>query len=138
MEVPELYLPKVQENKMCFGCGKANPMGLKVKLYRDGEVARAEFVPGEYHQGWPGYMHGGVLMALVDECIGYSTFMSGIYTVTAKIEVRLKSMAAIGDPLTASARVTKKTKRLLEIQADVRRKDGSLVAEASSIQFVVK
>ncbi len=138
MEIPELNnLPKAFENNMCFGCGKANPIGLKLKPHLEGDTARAEFVPTEYHQGWPGYVHGGVLMAVLDESIGFITFMNHIYNVTAKMDLRLKSMARIGEPLIVSARITKKTKRLLEVEANLKRRDGSIVAEASSVQFVV-
>ncbi|GAI55712.1 unnamed protein product, partial [marine sediment metagenome] len=35
-----------------FACGEDNPIGLKLKPVYDGEKVRAEFTPGEYHQGW--------------------------------------------------------------------------------------
>jgi acyl-coenzyme A thioesterase PaaI-like protein len=137
MDIPQLSLEKIKENRLCFGCGKDNPFGMKLKPYRDGDTARAEFTPSEYHQGWPGFAHGGALMTVLDEIIGYATFYVNTYNVTAKIEIRIKSMAKIGEPLIASAHIIKQSKRLLEVEADIKRKDGSVVAEASSIQFVV-
>jgi acyl-coenzyme A thioesterase PaaI-like protein len=138
MDVPQLSLPHVKENVMCFGCGKDNPKSLKVKNYRDGDKVVTEFTPSEFHQGWPGFAHGGALMTLIDECIGFATFASNIYCVTAKIEVRLKSMARIGEPLIATARIAKRSSRIVEIEAEVKRRDGTLVAEASSVQFIVQ
>jgi acyl-coenzyme A thioesterase PaaI-like protein len=137
MEIPRLSLPKITGNNMCFGCGKDNPISLKLKPYRDGDIARAEFTPSEYHQGWPGYVHGGILMTLLDESIGWISFVNKIYNVTARMEVRLKSMARIGEPLIVSARIVKQSRRLLEIEADIKRKDGTVVAEAASIQYNV-
>ncbi len=137
MDLPKLDLEKVSGNRLCFGCGKDNPLGLKLDPHREGDIARAEFTPVEYHQGWPGFAHGGVLMAVLDEIIGYAAYYANVYDVTAKIEIRLRSMARIGEPLIASARITKQSKRLLEITADLQRKDGTVVAEATSIQFIV-
>jgi uncharacterized protein (TIGR00369 family) len=138
MEVPQLSLPYVKENVMCFGCGKENPKSLKVKNRLDGDKIITEFTPTEYHQGWPGFAHGGALMTLIDECVGYATFVNNIYCVTAKIEVRLKSMARIGEPLIAEARIAKQSSRLIEIEVEVKRQDGSTVAEATSVQFIVQ
>ncbi len=123
---------------MCFGCGKENPHSLKMRFYKEGDIAKAEFIPTEYHQGWPGHVHGGALMAAIDEGIGWETYQKNIYSVTAKIEIRLRSMARIGEPLTITAHIAKQTSRTLEVEAQVTRQDGSTVAEASSVQFIVK
>jgi acyl-coenzyme A thioesterase PaaI-like protein len=137
MEMPRLSLLKVDENPMCFGCGKDNPHSLKIKMDRHNPVARAEFTPTEYHQGWPGYAHGGALSAAIDECVGLATFLQKIYAVTAKLEIRFKSMARIGEPLVITAQITKQTSRTVEIEVQMKRNDGSMVAEGSSLQFIV-
>jgi acyl-coenzyme A thioesterase PaaI-like protein len=138
MEIPELNLEKVKENPMCFGCGKANPHSLKMKFFRDGETAKAEFLPNECHQSWPGHVHGGALMAAFDEGIGWATFSKGIYAVTAKIEIRLKSMARIGEPLIVCSHITRKTSRTVEVESQINRRDETVVAEARALLFIVK
>jgi acyl-coenzyme A thioesterase PaaI-like protein len=138
MDLPELVLAKVDKNPFCFGCGTNNPHSLKMRFYNDGETAKAEFVPTEFHQGWPDYVHGGALMAAIDEAIGWTVFQKKIYSVTAKIEVRLKSMARVGELLVLTSRITKQTRRTLEVEVRMQRQDGSIVAEASSIQYIVK
>jgi acyl-coenzyme A thioesterase PaaI-like protein len=138
VDLPQLSLSKFENNGMCFGCGELNPHSLKMKSRSDGDTAICEFIPTEFHQGWPGYAHGGALMAAIDESIGYATFLKKVYCVTAEINVRLKSMASLQEPLTVFARVVKQTSRTLEVEALVKRQDGSLVAEASSIQYIVK
>ncbi|OGO16934.1 MAG: hypothetical protein A2Z02_03225 [Chloroflexi bacterium RBG_16_48_7] len=138
MEIPKLNLEKVENNGMCFGCGKANERGFKLEFHQDGNAARAVFTPTEYHQGWPGFVHGGALMTVIDEAIGWAAHFAGIFTVTAKIEIRIKSMARIGEQLVVSAAIAKQTRRTLELVADIKRIDGSVVAEASSIQFITQ
>jgi acyl-CoA hydrolase len=138
MDIPELKLEKITENPMCFGCGKANPHSLKMKVFQEGGITKTEFLPNESHQSWPGHVHGGALMAALDEGIGWATFSKGIYAVTAKIDIRLKSMAHIGEPLIVSARITKKTSRTVEVEAQINRRDDSLVAEAAALLYIVK
>jgi acyl-coenzyme A thioesterase PaaI-like protein len=138
MEIPKLNLEKVENNQMCMGCGKANTHGFKLEFRQDGKTALAYFTPSPYHQGWPGFAHGGALMTVMDEAIGWACHFAGIFTVTAKIEIRIKSMASIGEPLIVSATIAKQTRRTLELEADIKRPDGSVVAEASSIQFITQ
>jgi acyl-coenzyme A thioesterase PaaI-like protein len=139
MELPRLSFGKIEKYDMCFGCGQANQHGLKMKFSQDNDgTATGEFTPNESHQGWPGYVHGGILMAALDEGIGWACQLKEIHTVTAKIDIRLKSMARIGETLTISGSIKRQTTRLLEVEAKATRKDGSLVAEASSVQFIMK
>ncbi|MFC1910734.1 PaaI family thioesterase [Chloroflexota bacterium] len=138
MDIPELDLVKIKENRMCFGCGKDNPLSMKLDPYLEGEIAEAKCTPNEFHQGWSGYAHGGVLMTILDEIISYLCYYSNFYVVTAKIDFRIRSMAKIGEPLIAMARILKLSKRLPGIQADLKRNDGTIIAEALSVQFVVK
>jgi acyl-coenzyme A thioesterase PaaI-like protein len=110
---------------------------LKLRKFQDGDKTRCEFIPNEYHQSWPGYVHGGALMAAMDEGIGWAIFSKGIYAVTAKIDIRLKSMAKIGEPLVVSAWIVKRTSRTVETEADIRRYDDSVVAEANALLYIV-
>jgi len=139
MEIPKISLEEAEWNAMCFGCGKENKHGLHMKFHQeDSGTVKSEFTPGENHQGWPGYIHGGILMTVMDEAIGWTGHLNNIYSVTAKIDVRLRSMVRVGEPLTVSARITKQTSRTLEVQAKITRPDSSLVAEASSLQFIIQ
>ena len=135
-------LPKVSIDTskgwdMCFACGKENPIGLKLKVKWDGKTARAEFTPNEYHQGWWGIVHGGILSTLLDEAMGYAALYEGLCCVTAKMQVRLRHPASIDEPLIITGAVTKNYRKLLETQATITLKDGTLVAEATATMFVL-
>jgi len=56
---------------LCIVCGKENPIGFKLDFRQEGETVKAEFTPGEFHQGWPEIVHGGVLGLLLDEATVY-------------------------------------------------------------------
>jgi beta-phosphoglucomutase family hydrolase len=134
---PRLDLDKTRENDMCFGCGQANPIGLKLKFDWDGTTARAEFTPGLNHQGWSGYMHGGITACVLDEAIGWAAMLVGYNNLTAKMQTRYRKMIPIGQPLIVTCTVTKNTARLIETEARLTAADGTVMAEATSIQFVV-
>ena len=136
-------LPKVSINTdlsdgLCFGCGKNNPIGLKLSFNWDGKTAKAEFVPGELHQGWPGVVHGGIIISMLDEAMSYATHFMGIYCVTARMEIRLKRPALTEQPLVVTSQVTRNTRKLLETRAQVSSNDGILIAEAKATHFVVE
>ncbi len=122
---------------MCFGCGKENPIGLKLKVRRDGKTARAEFTPNKHHQGWSGIVHGGILTTLLDEAMGYAALFEGACCVTARMQAKLRRPALIGEPLIITGSVTKNERKLLETEAAISLKDGTLVAEATAAMFIL-
>ena len=135
--------PKVPSNLsgeygMCFGCGRDNPIGLKLRFEWDGKTARAEFTPGEYHQGWSGFLHGGIVTCVLDEALTYAAYFTGVDCITAEINVRIKRSAPINQPMVVTSSVAKKTRKLIETKASLCLKDGTVVAEGTSTQFVVK
>src|SRR4051812_50116081 len=50
----------------CFGCGPANPAGLRLKSYAEGDLVTAAFVPWPAHDNGFGTVNGGVLSTGVD------------------------------------------------------------------------
>jgi acyl-coenzyme A thioesterase PaaI-like protein len=60
-------MEKQPNSRMCFVCGIDNPIGLKLAFYTqdDGSVM-AHFSPRPEHQGYPGYLHGGIATTLLD------------------------------------------------------------------------
>jgi len=135
VEIPKLATEYT--TRLCFACGENNPIGLKLKPVYDGEKVRAEFTPGEYHQGWDNATHGGILYTLLDEVTAYAILCRGIYFgVTAKSEVRFKHPAPTGEPIQISAWVTKLTRRLVETRGVLTLKDNTVIAEGSSLFYV--
>ena len=50
----------------CFGCGPANPEGLRIKSFPDGDEVVADWTPGAHHEAFPGVLNGGIIGALLD------------------------------------------------------------------------
>ena len=62
--------PSLQEryapDNACFGCGPANPQGLHVRSFVEGDECVAEWTPQPHHEAFPGILNGGIIGALLD------------------------------------------------------------------------
>ena len=133
---PQISIDTDRGYSLCFGCGQKNPIGLKLSFQWDGKTARAEFTPTKFYQGWAGFVHGGIVTAILDEAMGYAASSGGANCVTASIQARLKRMALIDEPLIITSSITKKTRKLVKTKANISLKDGTLIAEGTSTQFI--
>ncbi len=50
----------------CFGCGAANPQGLALKSFVEGDHVVAEWTPRPHLQAFPGILCGGIIGTLLD------------------------------------------------------------------------
>ncbi len=134
---PQVSVDTEKEFDMCFACGQKNPIGLKLNFSREGKEVKAEFTAGKLHQGWSGLVHGGIISCLLDEAMSYAALFSGVNTITARMQARFKRPVQIGEHLTITAHVTKKTRRLVEAKGELRLKDGTLVADSLATMFIL-
>jgi acyl-coenzyme A thioesterase PaaI-like protein len=104
----------------CFGCGRLNDHGHRIKSYWDGEEALCVFTPEPYHTAIPGYVYGGTIASLID-CHSTGTAAAAAYRaenramdsdpplrfVTASLQVDYLKPTPLGVPLEVRARVEK-------------------------------
>ena len=50
----------------CYGCGRLNEHGLKIKSYWDKEESVCIYEPNPYYMAVPGYAYGGLIASLID------------------------------------------------------------------------
>ena len=117
---------------LCFGCSKTNPIGLKLDFAEDNGIIKGVFTPDKFHQGWSGYTHGGILFSLLDEAGGFAVRNAGVDCVTAKSGIKYIKPAITGEQIQITAKVTKKNKRLVEVEATLSHADGSIIARSIS------
>jgi acyl-coenzyme A thioesterase PaaI-like protein len=117
---------------MCFICGKANPIGLKVdfEVDRKGLKISGMFTPRREHEGYRGIMHGGLVAALLDEAMVKLLWEVGIPAVSAALDIRLAAPARVGEPLSIRGWVDSQKGRIIHAGARIEGPGGSLVAEA--------
>ena len=49
-----------KEGYNCFGCCPANPLGLHMEFFEDGDDVVSIWQPQAHYQGWVNTMHGGL------------------------------------------------------------------------------
>jgi acyl-coenzyme A thioesterase PaaI-like protein len=122
------YYP--DELSYCYGCGRLNEHGLKLKSYWDGEETVAIFHPRPYHIAIPGYVYGGLIASLID-CHGTGTAAAASYReegremgtdpplrfVTASLQVDYVRPTPLGVPLEVRGRVKEITSRKVVVSA---------------------
>ena len=110
--------PSLQEryapDNACFGCGPANPQGLHVRSFVDGDECVAEWTPQPHHEAFPGVLNGGIIGALLDCHSNWAAAWhlmqkAGAKTppccVTADYSVKLVRPTPTDAPVTLRARV---------------------------------
>ena len=107
----ERYAP----NNACFGCGPANPRGLRIRSFVRGDEVIAEWAPEAHHEAFPGMLNGGIIGALLDCHSNWTAAWhlmqrSGVETppctVTAEYAVNLLRPTPSTGPVTLVASVT--------------------------------
>ena len=112
----------------CYGCGPDNPVGLHASFPFDeatGEVRFEYTVPAPF-VGAPGYVHGGVLAALMDEAQGVLCFHVGHPVMTEKLQTSYHKATELGQPFLVRAWLTAVRKRRLYTRATIHGTDGVL------------
>lgn len=76
MKAIQDYYP--DEFARCFGCGRLNEHGHRLRSFWDGDTTVARFTPQPFHTALPGFVNGGLLASLVD-CHGTGTAAAAAY-----------------------------------------------------------
>ena len=112
----------------CFGCGPANPNGLHVRSFLEGEDVVADWRPEPHHEAFPGVLNGGIIGALLD-C--HSNWAAAVHlmarqgaetppcTVTADYAVRLLRPAPSAGPVRLHARVAESSEDRAVVEASL-------------------
>ena len=122
----------------CFGCGGANPRGMRLAFDRD--VARRRIVGrfrlGAEYQGGRGFIHGGIIATVLDEAMGKVCQFSDVRAVTAELNVEYLKPVPVDEEISVEGFESRRDGRQLFHQAEVRNAAGELLARGRG-RFVV-
>ena len=123
---------KQPNSQMCFVCGLENPLGLRLAFYEDDDGSvTCQFTPRQEYQGYPGWLHGGITTALLDEVLGRAAIARDLWVATAKLKVRYRQ------PITVRGKLTRVRSRTVEARGEVLLTDGALAAEAEGVLVTI-
>ncbi|MDD3890606.1 MAG: PaaI family thioesterase [Syntrophomonadaceae bacterium] len=128
---------KQPSSRTCFLCGRQNDIGLKMSWYNDLEAqqVKAEVVIPEHFNSYPGFVHGGIVAALLDETSGRALLLNGDndkLMVTSKLEIKYYNPAPTGQPLTVTGWVTRPGDKYARVEGEIRLADNTLIARCKA------
>ena len=131
---------------ICFGCGPANPQGLQIKSFVQGENVVCRFAPAEHHQSFPGMMNGGIMGALLDCHMNWTAAWRLMVvnqehtppcTVTAKYAVEFRAPTPSKQSIDLRAWVVESSSRKAVIHSELI-SDGQITAFGEGTFVAVK
>lgn len=127
-------MEKLPTYKNCFICGKENETGLKARFWVEGRTAKSECRPDSTYEGFKGVIHGGIVSAMLDETMGKAIVAAGgPMTMTARLNVRFRKSALVGQALTFEGKWTGRKKVFYETEGKAYDQNGELIAEATGV-----
>jgi acyl-coenzyme A thioesterase PaaI-like protein len=120
----------------CIVSGDMNPMGIGIKVWRDGDEAAASFRLGPAFEGAPERAHGGITAAVFDDVMGYALLLNRTPAFTGRLTINYLAPVPIGPELTVRSRLRSRNGRKLWIDAEMHLGEH-LVAEAEGLFIAV-
>jgi hypothetical protein len=117
--------------------GSANPLGMGLRISRDGEEAVGTINLGAGWEGAPGRGHGGIVAACVDETIGGLLPIIGTMAFTGELTLRYRAPCPLATPLEFRASLRRRDGRKLYIECVGTSPEG-LFVEATALFIAVQ
>jgi len=122
----------------CFGCGAANPAGMKLpfELDLDDRRTRGRFVLGANYGGGAGFAHGGIIAVVLDEAMGKLSKLSGERAVTAEMSIAYRKPVPVDQEIIVEGWQDEEQGRNRFRTAEIRDAHGNVLARGKG-RFVV-
>jgi len=128
----KIYIPKLQ-GYSCFACGTANPIGLNLNFYRQGDSICSDITLGKNYEGWENMAHGGIVSTLLDEIMSWSMiYFKRTFFVTRRMSIKYIKPVNLHMPLTAKGTVEEEKKRLCKAKGLIEGRDQKALARAEA------
>ena len=116
---------------LCFACGSKNQGGLHLTFERHGNQVVTTYQGKENHQGFPGFLHGAVITALVDEVMSRVPVLENRWGMSARLDIRFRLPIAINRLVTATAEKSGSHGNFINTKAWITLDDNRVAAEAT-------
>src|SRR5450755_3410285 len=129
---------KLQKN-YCFGCGKNNHDGMRLKFTYDEERDRfvCRFRLGKRYTGPPGHTHGGIIATILDEAMGKVNKLRQVVALTSQITVDYLKPVPLNKPLRVESREVKVKGRKHINMAEILNEKGEVLARSEGLFIAI-
>jgi len=116
----------------CFGCGKDNPDGLRLKFYFDEERKRfvCRFRLSRRFTGPPKHAHGGIIATILDEAMGKVNKLRHVVALTRVMEVHFLKPVPLSETLVVEGHEVRVRGRKHINAAEIRNARGDVLASS--------
>lgn len=124
-------IDKKNNSNNCMVCGIKNQFSLGARFYElDNKEIACTFKTKEFHQSYPGRLHGGIAAAILDETVGRAidNIEPGTWAVTVELNVKYKKPIPINADLKAIGRITSNSRKIFEAEGEIILPDGTTAA----------
>src|SRR5438270_2091826 len=121
----------------CVVSGDANPMGLDVQFFREGDEAVSRVVLGPAFEGAPNRAHGGVVAAVFDDLMGFVLTIHESPAYAAELTVRYRRPTPVGEEIEFRARLADRKGRRLHVEAEATDSEGTKIATAEGLFITI-
>ena len=104
----------------CVVSGSGNPMGIAIKVRREGDHAVADFNLGAAFEGAPQRAHGGIVAAIFDDVMGYVLVLHRTPAFTGRLTVNYRAPVPMGVDMSVRAWLESRSGRKLMMRAEMR------------------
>jgi acyl-coenzyme A thioesterase PaaI-like protein len=144
MSEPMSIQERLYPDLPCFGCGHANPRGLRLRSYPSADGVVASFTPWPEHDNGLGFLNGGIIATVLDchsaAAVMYQADESGwaplagaaLPYVTAGLDVSYLRPAPLREPVELRAVVTECSESQMTASAELLF-DGKIRASATAL-----
>ena len=119
----------------CFVCEPRNPGGLRIPFFHDEASATvvANFNLDATFSGAPSYLHGGVLLAVLDEAMAWACIaLAGRFAVTRTTTTEFRRPVRVGGEYKVVARTTAESPDSIAALAQIMNDRDRVYAEATA------
>jgi acyl-coenzyme A thioesterase PaaI-like protein len=118
----------------CFGCGPANPIGLRLSFFLspDGLVISQPVIPDTL-EGPAGYVHGGIIATLLDETMSKAVRALGLRSMTRHLEVDYLLPVPSVKPIRLQGRLIRSEGRKHWVEAALLDTEGNVLARGKGL-----
>ena len=127
------------QSSVCYGCGPENPHSLKANFLFDektGEVRFKHKLQG-FEYGAPGYVHGGVLAAILDEGQGALCHHIGHTIMTDKLTIKYHKAVPMDNDFYVRCWLTAVRRRRVYTRATIYNDEDELLVSSSSSWYLL-
>ncbi len=133
MTMPSEIRNRQPNSRMCFICGRDNPVGLYMTFYDNGEnEVYSDYTVADHYQGYPGVVHGGIVAAMLDEVVGRVAMIKDHHhlMMSVKLEVKYRHPVPTETPLKVVGRIVHLRGRLGKAVGELYLPNGTIAAES--------